>query len=339
MRTSFILSAATALLASSLVLRSDAQQLCNGYSELCAKTYDKVAYATTHNAFAYQRGALAANQENDISTQLKDGIRALMLDSYNGAGGDIQLCHSSCELLDAGTLTKTLGQVKAFMDANPNEVVTIFFENAGKLSPAQFQASYAAAGLDSYSHTQPTGSTAWPTLTEMISGGKRLVTFLDTGADASVPWLMSEYDYVFETPYRIPAGAEYPCTIDRPKDQQRQMYVLNHFVYGAIGNISQGLDLPQPGLAVKTNGDDLATHINTCQSTLNQMPNFIAVDFYDKGSILQLVAQVNNVKWDGKGPTTPKSTNVNGAASAINNKNVKAVAVVAATAALGLVAF
>lgn len=35
--------------------------------------------------------------------------------------------------------------------------------------------------------------------------------------------LMNEYDFVFETPYAILKGAEYPCTVDRPKDQRKQV--------------------------------------------------------------------------------------------------------------------
>jgi hypothetical protein len=101
MRFTFI-SSAIALVASTMLLRgADAQQLCNGYAELCAKTYDQVSYATAHNAYSYTpRGALALNQNNDIPTQLKDGIRAFMLDAYNlpsGATNDIELCHSYCK--------------------------------------------------------------------------------------------------------------------------------------------------------------------------------------------------------------------------------------------------
>jgi hypothetical protein len=32
---------------------------------------------------------------------------------------------------------------------------------------------------------------------------------------------MAEYDFIFETPWQITAGSEYPCTVDRPKDQER----------------------------------------------------------------------------------------------------------------------
>jgi len=96
---SLILSIGAVLL-SSLVVQSDAQS-CNGYAELCSKSYSKVAFATTHNSYAFNPpGGLATNQGNDIPTQLKDGIRAFMLDTYIPPSKDpkeIQLCHTSCK--------------------------------------------------------------------------------------------------------------------------------------------------------------------------------------------------------------------------------------------------
>ncbi|KAF8953695.1 hypothetical protein CPC16_012068 [Podila verticillata] len=312
MRTSSFLAAISLLASSSLVLAQTPAQACNGYPSLCAKPYSEVSYATTHNAYAYTPpGALAANQDNDIPTQLKDGIRAFMLDAYmppSGATNDIELCHTSCSLLDAGPLSKVLGQMKTFMDANPNEVITIFWENAGNLAPAQFQTVYTAAGLSDYIYTQPVGNTTWPTLASMIASKKRLVNFIDDGADASVPWLMEEYNFVFETPYAILKGAPYPCTVDRPKDQRKQLYVLNHFISSSINVGGQTADLPQPGLAAQTNGPDLVGHINDCQGVFSQNPTYVAVDFYEKGQILQLVAQLNGVTYTGKGATQPSTT-------------------------------
>ncbi|KAG0224231.1 hypothetical protein BGW41_005178 [Actinomortierella wolfii] len=294
-------------------MRAQAQaQACNGYPELCSKPYNQVTYATTHNAYAfYPPGALAANQDNDIPTQLKDGIRAFMLDAYAGTtSNEIQLCHGSCQLLNGGPLSKTLGQFKTFLDANPNEVITIFWENAGSLPPSQFQAVYQAAGLSDYLYTQEAGNTNWPTLGEMISSGKRIVNFIDDGYSASVPWLMNEYSFMFETPWLILRGNPYPCTIDRPKGGQKQsMYVLNHFVSGQVNpSGSSSINIPQRGAAAQTNGGELVDHVNECTSTFGQNPTFVAVDFYQQGSLLQTVAQLNGVQYNGKGPTQPKGT-------------------------------
>ncbi|KAF9935036.1 hypothetical protein FBU30_008529 [Linnemannia zychae] len=324
-------------------------QLCNGYAELCSRTYDKVAFATAHNAYAFNPpGGLATNQVNSISTQLKDGVRAFMLDAYNTPSGnpnDIQLCHTTCQLLDGGPLSATLKIIKSFMDANPNEVITILWENAANLKPAQFQTVYSAAGLSPYLHTQPAGSASWPTLAQMIASKKRLVNFIDSGADASVPWLMAEYDFVFETPYLIPKGTAYPCTIDRPKDQRKQMYVLNHFIAATFQLQDQLVTIPQPDAANQTNGPDLISHVNDCQTTFKQAPSFIAVDFYQKGTFLETVAKVNKVTWNGKAATgsaptaSGKSGNssgtadINGTSSAPAALSGKVVASIFASAA------
>ncbi|KAF9581049.1 hypothetical protein BGW38_002070 [Lunasporangiospora selenospora] len=345
MRTFAILSAATALLVSTLVSTAEAQQACNGYAELCSKPYSEVAYATTHNAYANRPvGALAANQNNEIPTQLKDGIRALMLDAYNPPAGknttnpnDIELCHSSCDVLDGGPLSTTLTQIKSFLDSNPNEVVTIFWENAATLPASRFQSVYAAAGLTNYLYTQTAGSTSWPTLAQMISSGKRLVNFIDAGADASVPWLMNEYSFVFETPYSILRGNPYPCTIDRPKDQRQQMYVLNHFVSAAAGS-DKSLLIPQSGAAAETNGQQLVDHVNNCQSTFNQRPSFIAVDFYEKGSLLQTVAQANGVQWNGKAATQPTARGGNKSAANTLSVGAKTAGALVAFAGMSLLA-
>ncbi|KAF9549442.1 hypothetical protein EC957_003831 [Mortierella hygrophila] len=321
----FLTVGALLALSSSWVQQADAQQQCNGYAELCSRTYDKVSYPTTHNAYAFNPpNGLATNQINNIPTQLKDGIRAFMLDAYAAPSGnpkEIELCHTMCTLLDGGPLSDTLAQIKTFMDANPNEVITIFWENAANLKPAQFQAVYTAAGLSPYLHAQAKGVTAWPTLAQMISSKKRLVNFIDSGADATVPWLMSEYDFVFETPYNIPKGTAYPCTIDRPKDQRKQMYVLNHFISGIIQLQGNTISLPQPEAADQTNGPDLISHVNSCQTTFKQIPSFVAVDFYQKGSLAETVAKINKVKWNGI-VATGASSGTNGTTNGGTGKGV-----------------
>ncbi|KAF9198572.1 hypothetical protein BGZ49_000581 [Haplosporangium sp. Z 27] len=364
MRTSLILSVATAFLSSCLLQRTEAQQLCNGYAGLCSKTYDVVTYATTHNAYSYTPpGALALNQDNNITIQLGDGIRALMLDAYQSNNtNDIELCHTSYlfetsqttattttmvkkpnthrnqslgSLLDAGPLSKVLTQIKTFMDTNPNEVITIFWENAGSLPASQFETVYTNAGLSSYLYTQTAGNKSWPTLAQMISSGKRLVNYIDHGADSSVPWLMNEYSYIFETPYQISKGDEYPCTVDRPLNQRQQMYVLNHFLSGNITIGGQTFDLPQPGVAATTNGPDLITHVNDCQKTFAQNPSFLAVDFYEKGSILPTVAQLNGVTWNNKAPTQPSSTTSD--APTVKIVDIKTLGLAALAAAFGFI--
>ena len=152
--------------------------------------------------------------------------------------------------------------------------------------------------------------------------------------------LMAEYDFIFETPYAIPLGGPYPCTVDRPRDQRKSMYVLNHFVSGNLTLSGQVVDIPQPGAAATTNGPDLITHVNSCSTTFSQIASFVAVDFYEKGSLLQTVAQINGVPWNGKSATQRTPVKGNGAAKVQQGGFSKeAVALAVATGFMAIMAF
>lgn len=167
-----------------------AQQACNGDASLCGKPYNKVSYLITHNSYASTPN-VAQNQHYDIKTQLNDGIRGLKLSalkSQNYTG--VELCHSSCTILDAGTAHDTLNVIASWMNENPSEVVTIMWNNLGNFKATDLQDEYQqASGIMNLLFVQPANNLTWPTLSDMISSGKRLVNFMDVEADQSqVPW-------------------------------------------------------------------------------------------------------------------------------------------------------
>jgi len=216
--------------------------------------------------------------------------------------------------LDSGPAVDTLKIFTQFLQSNPNEVLTIFWENIGKHSASQYQQIYSDSGLLQYAHIQ-TDNNNWPTLSEMIQSGKKVVNFIDSGADPSVPWLMSEYNLVFETPFQNSDLNRWMCTFDRPKEQ-RPMYVLNHFLSGSgSGGVIQ-VSLPQPDKANISNGINLENHAKQCQQTFKTIPNFVAVDFYEEGSdninVFSVVSGLNNVQYTpkqiGNGTTVANTT-------------------------------
>ncbi|CAG8653001.1 9355_t:CDS:2 [Dentiscutata heterogama] len=239
--------------------------VCNGYADLCSRPYSQVAFVATHNSYAYG-GVPAINQFFDISTQLKDGVRVFLLDGHNSTtGSDIELCHTSCTLLDTGTVANTLKNITSFLQKNPNEVITIFWENYDNIDPLRYKAEYDKAGLTQYCFTQPVGT--WPTMAAIIQSGKRVINFIDTNANVNtVPWLMPEYSYVFETPFQNSDANAWQCTVDRPKNKPQQMYMVNHFLYISI----QGgaIEIPQPQSAASTNSDNLANPVRNVFYTL-----------------------------------------------------------------------
>ncbi|KAL1924080.1 uncharacterized protein VTP21DRAFT_7115 [Calcarisporiella thermophila] len=298
---------------------------CNGSPDLCSKPYNQLAYATTHNSFASGFNT-AANQQFDIPTQLKDGIRGLMLDAHKPPAGKeanvIQLCHTSCDLLDAGSAGNTLKNIKTFLQANPQEVVTIFWENFDKFPASTFAQVYQSAGVMDmvYSHTP---GAPWPTLGDLVKQGKRIVNFIGDSTDDSQPWLIPEFEYVFETPFQVPSNDAFTCTVDRPAgtSPNGKMYLINHFIYSALTIGGQQVELPQQGQQNVTNGQVLVDHVNSCSQTFGRNANFIAVDWYtaNDGQVLKLVSQLNGVPYVARALGSPMQGKKSAAAGLPNS--------------------
>lgn len=179
-----------ALLAVSFI-SVQAQQLCNGYADYCDKTYNSLTHVLTHNSYGYVANP-AANQQCPVTTQLADGVRGLKLSAVSltntTSNSSIYLCHTSCNILNAGPAVDTLTTITEWVKSNPNEVITIMWNNLDSFNADAFQAAYNASGILDYSYVQTTGNYTWPTLAEMISSGKRVVNFIDSSYQSTLPW-------------------------------------------------------------------------------------------------------------------------------------------------------
>lgn len=160
---------------------------CNGQSEVCSKKYNEVSFLTTHNAFnAGSESFSLPNQNYGIAQQLQDGVRAFMLDVYSLFGNTV-VYHGSFAL-GYQDVQDDLGEIKSFLDANPNEVVTIILEC--NVSANTIESELNQAGLFNYLYTQTVGQ-EWATIQEMIDTDKRLVVFTDVDdASANQPGII-----------------------------------------------------------------------------------------------------------------------------------------------------
>ncbi|KAJ2786526.1 hypothetical protein GGI15_001459 [Coemansia interrupta] len=302
---------------------------CNGYSELCTRAFDKVAYVTTHNAFAIG-DSIAANQNLDIRQQLDKGVRALMLDLHDANDSSISLrrrqaeaqaqgndtstdlakrdnakstptlCHASCILLNAGPLVDQLNYLKKFLDENRYEVVTVFLENDSKFTYADMAQPFYDSGLDKYAFT-PSSTDAdgfqWPTLGEMITKNTRLVVLADTKSDTTVPvpeWMVYDRNYAVQTSYSVKAGQAFDCN---PISTVRSLLVMNHFVsvdYSVLGMTFEKPDY-NSSVAINTRAG-IVNQANLC-GVAGYFPNYVTVDFFDAGDVLKAVADINKVNY------------------------------------------
>lgn len=283
---------------------------CNNSPSLCNRTYDNVTYLGAHDS-PFLRPSLAGDQYYNSTTQLSAGVRLLTGQIYTtNATSGIHLCHTTCELLDAGRLSSWLSDIKNWLDQNPNDVVTLLLVNGNGVSTSSIAAEYAAADITSYAFT-PTGNT-WPTIQSLISSNTRLITFIAslTSTDASTPYLLNEFDYIFENPYNYTSLSSFSCQPSRPSTVLNNypaaqaaglMPLMNHFVYT---DLLPGVQIPDEADIYQTNAPIgsvncttgcLGTSAETCVGVYGRAPSFVLVDFFNVGPAVETVDRLNGV--------------------------------------------
>lgn len=88
-----------------------------------------------------------------------------------------------------------LTKVKAWLDINRYEVVTILLGNEAVIDPGDYTAPVTNSGIIDYVYTPPTEAMdidGWPTLGDMVISNKRVVVMLAYQANqAKIPWLLN----------------------------------------------------------------------------------------------------------------------------------------------------
>ena len=142
----------------------------------------------------------------------------------NAARG-IYLCHNYCEL-GAVSFDSVLGDVKDFLDTNPNDVVILDIQDA--TSPADTAAAIERAGLADRVATLREGEPL-PTLGELIDAGTTLLVFAEVGGAGGPPWYHQMYEWFQETPYGYPSIEAFDCSPNRGTAAS-PMLLVNHWV-------------------------------------------------------------------------------------------------------------
>lgn len=197
---------------------------CNNSPDLCSRTYDSITHMGAHDS-AFLRDAstgnsIAGNQYYNATVALSAGIRLLQAQVHL-SGNTLQLCHTACELLDAGPLENWLARIRYWLDTNPNEVITLVLVNADNQPASSFGAAFDRSGISPYAFAPTTSSDInilWPTLQDLITANTRVITFIAsiTTPTSLYPYLLDQFAHVFETPYNVTSLASFSCVLDRP---------------------------------------------------------------------------------------------------------------------------
>lgn len=251
-----------------------------------------------------------------VTTQLDDGIRMLQGQTHM-VNGTVRMCHTSCDILDAGTLQDYLTTVAGWVRTHPYDVVTILIANGDYAGVGNFTAPVLNSGLEPYLYTPPKIPMAvgdWPTLSQMILRGKRVVIFMDYEANQTrVPYILDQFSQMWETPFN-PTNISFPCVVDRPPKINREqaldrMYMINHNLNLAINYLSANILIPNLAYVNVTNGvtgeGSLGVSTNNCITDWGRPPNWLLVDYYNygspiNGSVFEVAARANGVAYTRK---------------------------------------
>lgn len=305
---------------STSVSTSNSSVACNNSPDLCDRAYNNITHMGAHDA-AFLRDAstdnsVAGNQYYNATVALSAGIRLLSAQVHNESG-TLQLCHTTCELLNAGTLVDWLAKIKYWLDNNANEVVTLVLVNSDDQDVSVFGEAFTESEIDAYGYT-PTASTAatvtWPTLQTMIDADTRLVTFIAAiNASTTYPYLLNEWDYVFETAYEITDFTSFNCSLARPTSlagttaaeavTAGYLPFMNHFLYKSITATAMlpNVDaIDSVNSANATTPGALAYEAAQCLEEWGTAPVFALVDFYSEGPAVDTADTINGITAEGR---------------------------------------
>ncbi|HYI97265.1 MAG TPA: hypothetical protein VEX68_27245 [Bryobacteraceae bacterium] len=271
-------------------------------------------------------GWMFPHQEAAIPQQLTDGIRALLFDVHRGfAGGariktdmstepsaekiiaavgqdgynaalrirnrlvgvdegnpSLYLCHGFCEL-GAYTLTPLLTQIRGFLVSHPDDVLLMIIEDYA--APAEIARAFDESGVTDFVYQGP-GQPRWPTLRDLITSGRRVIVFIESGRPG-VGWLRPAFESIRETPYTFHKPEEFTCTTNRGGDLG-SLFLMNNWI--------DTTPAPKPSNAAIVNSfAALSQRATLCTQERFHMPNIIAVDFYRTGDLLRVVDRVNSL--------------------------------------------
>jgi len=199
---------------------------------------------------------------------------------------DIYMCHTLCEL-GATPLADGLRDIRAFLDANPDEFVILFVQD--ETAPKDTAAVFDRAGLIRYAHVHERDE-PWPDMRELIASDERLLVLAESDARGTPPWYHDGFELTQETPFTFHSLEELePPRSCRPNrgSPNSPLFLINHWIERVN---------PSPGLAAQVNDRDLLVRRGRrCAAKRGLLPNIVAVDFYDEGDLLGAVDVLNGL--------------------------------------------
>lgn len=300
---------------------------CNGAAALCDKRLDQITLAGAHNAqgSADNPHWMFPNQDANIAELLRRGVRAFMIDVWNGhvVGGVVKTDFAKEE--DRAKFEKAIGPVAfaaamrirerlvgeggpigLYMCHGFCELGALPFDSAlaqlkaflvtnpsdvvvvvieDYVAPADIAAAFARHGLTDYVYTGPSRG-PFPTLRTMIAQNQRLFVMGEHDTDA-IPWYHPAFEVMQETPYTFESPEDFSCKMNRG-ERTNPIFLINHWI--------ESTPAPRPSNAELVNAEAaVLERARQCERERGKLPNVIAVDFAATGDVVRAAAVLNGV--------------------------------------------
>jgi hypothetical protein len=302
---------------------------CNGHRELCNRRFDQVAFAATHNSYAIaSEGFAEPAQGRSIAEQLDAGIRALLIDVYQGTPTADHVCtdptplkvaqltadlgkqavdsliaqrNSTCP--PAGSAGSTLYLCHNFCEAGATRfadtlaTVRTFLDDhpteiVSLILEDYVDANAIATAFDVAGLTRSVYAhrlgTPWPTLQAMLAMKKQLVVFSEHQG-GTPRWYLPAFKEIQDTPYTFPSVAAFSCVVNRGP-AKAPLFLVNHW----LASTDEPGSAQANAAAVNTKAV-LQARVDRCRRVRGRFPNIVAVEFAELGDLLAVVDDLNGV--------------------------------------------
>ena len=319
-----------------LVLRSplsipapSSVRACNGHALLCDRRVEEVAFPGTHNAMSNAEipDWLFPHHRRNIPRQLRDGVRALLIDVHYGFPGasriktDLSGKRPSAEVLEHALGREGLEAAMRIRErlVGPDEGSRGLYLCHGFCEIGAYELVPTLREIRTFLLQHP-GEVLLVVVEDYVTPEDLAGAFTDSGLDAfvyrgppgppwprlrdlvtsgqnvlvflesghpGVSWLRPAFDHIQETPYTFHAPEEFSCRANRGGGAG-SLFQINHWI--------ETTPAPRPSNAELVNTRDfLLARARQCQRERGRLPNLLAVDFYLSGNLLETVDELNGV--------------------------------------------
>ena len=150
------------------------------------------------------------------------------------------------------------------------------------ITPEETTMAFQKAGLDGLVYAHEAGA-PWPTLRALLEDRKQIVV----SAEHEGPppdWYHHVWDIAWDTPYSFKNASEFSCAPNRGT-KGNDLFLLNHWIEDPLPTLERA--------EIANAYEMLSARAKQCQDEGGQIPNFVAVNFYDVGALFQVVDELN----------------------------------------------